>query len=179
MGLPTPDTTAAAEHATNASTWRGTGKQPDDCFVTWSATPIVEPPDATTVPSDLVVALPGGDGAPARLNRSARLFPDTASAAAYMATLDASLAGCTGYTDPDGIATDGISREPAIVVPDSVAAAGWVRLGPGEDRIYVMDLQRANLVIRTVAYNQGTFTDVQFREFMESSAVVLGDAPLP
>jgi hypothetical protein len=176
--LAAPDTTAVAEHATNASTWRGAGKQPDDCFVTWAASPIVEPPDAATVAPDVVVPLPGGDGYAARLNRTARLFSDTASAVAYMTTLDAALAGCSEYTDADGLRTDVISREPKIFVPDSVGAAGWVRQMDGGDRIYVMDLQRANLVIRTVAYNQGTFTDQQFREFMEASADALGDAAL-
>jgi hypothetical protein len=177
--LPPPDTTADAEHATNSRTWRATGKQPDECFVTWSATPIVEPPDTTTVASDIVVSLPGGDGDAARVNRTARLFADTASAVAYMSTLDAGLAACPEYTDADGIWWDTISREPGIVVPDSVAAVGWVRQMDAGDRIYVMDIQRANLVIRTVAYNQWSFTDQQFREFMEASADVLGTAPLP
>ena len=47
------------------------------------------------------------------------------------------------------------------------------------DRYYVMDLQRANLVIRTFGYNNGEYTDAELREVMETAAVTLGDVPLP
>jgi hypothetical protein len=110
----------------------------------------------------------------------ARVFPDTATATGYMAALDAGLGACTAYADMNGSTTEIVTRQAAIDVPESVAALGWVREPLStNDRFYVMDLQRANIVIRTVGYNDGTYTDELWREFMVDAAAQLGAYELP
>ena len=72
-----------------------------------------------------------------------------------------------------------ISPAPAIAVPDSVAAAGWVRdseFGGPFSRNYVFDLQLGNIVVRTRLVTHKEVTEVEFRAFVERFAEQLAAA---
>ena len=176
------ESTAAAEYPEFVEDWSYYGTFADECFFTSPYAPIAEGLDAVGVPEDPIAHIGGGTAADqgANLEQWARVFPDTASAVEYMAMLDAGLDACTLSMDANSYPTDVILRQAAIDVPDSVAALGWVRDDVTfSERYYVTDLQRANLVIRTVGFNNGTYTDAQLREVMEEAAIELGDVPLP
>jgi hypothetical protein len=112
------------------------------------------------------------------LDQSVRIFDDSAAASTHLNRLAASIAGCEsvefGPVDDRYVAH--VSAAPALALPDRIAAAGWVRTGvPGlRWRVYVFDLQHANLVVRLRLFTDGTIREEDFRAFVEGSAVTLG-----
>lgn len=176
----TGDRTTAAERSEAAyDGWTSTGWGPDECYVTFNELPLIEGPDAV-VADGLVAPLTEHSTelySVTELTQWVRFFPDSASAEQYMSAVDAGLDVCTRYLDPNGYAIDAISREPALHQPDNVAAVGFVRSYAGI-RYYVFDLQRGNMVIRSVAYSDGGISDDRFRPLMAEQAVRLGELPL-
>ena len=79
------------EHSVFAGLWDGDGNFADECFFTSPTSPVVEPLGAAGVREDPIAHIGGGSAMNASLEQWARIFPDTASAAEYMATLDAGL----------------------------------------------------------------------------------------
>lgn len=172
-------TTADLAHADAWEDWNGVGYSPDECFVTWNEMPIVEAETAQPT-ADFVAPLTehsSDDYSFTELTQSVRLFEDSRTAEQYMLTLDAGLEECTRYHDPNGYPTDAVTREPGLHPPDSVAAVGFVRNQAGI-RFYVMDVQRGNMVIRSVAYSDGGIDDTRFRQLMMKQATLLGELPL-
>jgi len=147
----------------------------DDCFVTWSDSPLIEPADAvlgddfiaplTEHTSDLYYV--------SRVLQSVRLFPDAAAAEAYMASLSAGIAACDGYVNDQSYGFE-VTAEPALHMPVSIAAVGFVKSPEPGTRYYVFDLQRGNMVIRTVAVSDGAIDDAAFRELVQRQADLMG-----
>ena len=180
FGVDASMTDASVEHEIAVELWEGAGIFADECFFTSPVNPIVEPLIAVGVREDPIAHVAGGGANGASVEQWARVFPDTATATEYMAALDAGLQVCTRYKDENSYPTEVIIRQAALEVPESVAALGWVRKPMStDDRFYVTDVQRANIVIRTVGYNDGTYTDELWREFMTDAAAQLGSYELP
>lgn len=170
-------TTAIDVQVSAHQSWDATGFTPDDCFVTWSEVPFVESADAV-VGADLIAPLTehsSNEYPGTSLRQSVRLFSDTASAAGYMATLSAGIAACTRYHDPNGYPIDVVTPEPGLHPPDSVAAVGFAQSPQAGTRYYVMDLQRGNMVIRSVAVSDGGIEDQFFRTLMMKQAQAIGE----
>ena len=83
--------------------------------------------------------------------------------------------GCEGYEigDAQTYWTADVSLAPALDLPETVAAAGWVEESPF-GRYYVWDLQRANIVVRTTVFTDGLITQEQADTFNETLATTLG-----
>ncbi len=113
---------------------------------------------------------------------SARAFPTTEEAGAFMRDLHKRVADCP-WQDMNTPAAGGldttlvqISSQAAIVVPHEVAAVGWVREGsPGPRwRSYVWDLQRGNLVVQVRVLTDGRILEQQVATFAELLGERLG-----
>lgn len=106
---------------------------------------------------------------------SARLFADTSAATTYLTDLAGSIEDCA---EEERVILGGepanITPLPALDVPDSVAAVGWVmEQEPGWGwRTYSADLQRGNAVVRIQVITDGAITEQQFRTLVESYAAV-------
>lgn len=172
-GIASHQTTARAAHEDEWATWDDAALTPDTCFPTWSSDPVIEP-RASPPDDDFVASLSDHyveDGFD-ELTQSVRLFSDTATASSYMERLAASIDDCSDYGDEDGYEVGHVTREPTLHPGDSVAAVGFVDSGDGT-RYYVFDLQRGNMVIRSVAYSEGAIDDTRFRQIMMKQAALL------
>lgn len=146
----------------------GAGFSPAECFATWSEFPFAEP-EGAPVEADFVSPLTEhwSERYPNTvLMQSVRLFSDTVEAEEYMAFLTRSIDECPRYRDAVGYAADVVTHAPGLHPDDSMAAVGFVRSPQAGQRIYVFDLQRGNMVIRSVAYSDGGLDGTDFRTLM-------------
>lgn len=122
------------------------------------------------------------------LEQSTRYFATSDDATAYLATMDKEIDGCTGFSmthnDPFAPADQGytteewdVTRAPALALPASVAAVGWVE-SDGYSRNYTFDMQRGNVVIRTILTSWDGPSEAQFRTLTEAMAERLAEVPL-
>jgi hypothetical protein len=180
-------TTAGALYRASIAGWRANTGTPDVCFFSPANSPINSSiDDADGQLSDIVtfVGTWSDKAQDGFVDVSSRLFPDTASATAYLTDLSNNIQNCHRVEfGPDSnrlVVT--VQPAAALAVPDSEAAVGWVRLGLGNNRsrAYVMDIQRGNLVARVrVVTQDGTTTEAKFRSFaMTFAQTQLAQIPL-
>jgi len=165
------------EFAVTSADWRTREGTPESCFVTYLSSPVARPlADSPGVTDDTIHFTGGHTNADeySWLYESVRVFSSGAAAAEHMATLDGLLAGCDGYQIGSGedYWSAKVTRAPALEVPDSVAAVGWVE-DSGFARYYSHDLQRGNLVVRVAVTSDGEISEAQFREFAAQVALQL------
>jgi hypothetical protein len=179
-------TTAGALYRESLAGWRATDGTPDVCFFAPANSPINESiaagQDQVADPVTFVGTW-GVKGKPSFVDVSSRLFPDTASATAYLNDLATDIQSChrieVGPDDNRQVVT--LQPAAALTVPDSEAAVGWVRLGTGAERsrAYVMDIQRGNLVARVRVVTDGSISEAKFRSFATTFAQTqLGPLPV-
>lgn len=178
--------TAGELFRSDSAGWEKYDGEPDSCFFGPANSPVAASletgdPEST----DLIYFL--GTHEDVRLfntfDQAARIFPDTASATAYMTELARNIDDCTRIEigPPSDRYDAEIDRAVAPTVPDAVAAVGWIRTGdPGiRWRAYVIDLQYGNLVVRNRLLTDGTIREVEFREFVETYAEQLAALEVP
>jgi hypothetical protein len=182
--LPQSESTARVGDlvARDMSSWVDYDGEPDDCFFAPTSAPY-----ATTVESsdpdndDLVYFFDGYDDTVDSGDQAVRIFPDTASASAYLADLAQAIRACKGIEiGPDDDRYNAtVSPAAALSLPSEVAAVGWIREGdPGARwRAYVVDLQRGNVVVRIRILTDGVITERQFRNTVERYADQLATVP--
>lgn len=168
--------------ARDAVSWVDYGGEPDACFFAPTSAPY-----ATTVESsdpdndDLVYFVAGHDDTVDSGDQAIRIFPDTASASAYLADLARAIEACEGIEigPEDERYSATVSPAAALSVPSEVAAVGWIREGdPGPRwRAYIIDLQRGNVVVRIRILTDGVITERQFRNTVERYADQLATVP--
>jgi hypothetical protein len=172
------DRTTAAQLFLDAHQgWSSNGTSPDECFVTWSEYPVVEP-EGATVADGFVAPLTEHESdaiGVTRLSQAVRLFPDSDSAEEYMQTLADGIDGCTRYINSSGYPVDVVTPEPGVHPPDTVAAVGFAQSPQAGIRYYVFDMQRGNMVIRSYAVSDGGLEDTFFRTLMSKQATALGE----
>lgn len=171
------NTSPQKEFAVTSADWRTREGTPEACFVTYLSTPVARSlGDSPGVTDDTIHFTGGHTNADeySWLYESVRVFSSGDAAAEHMATLDAMLAECTGYQIGSGedYWSAKVSRAPALEVPDSVAAVGWVE-DSGFARYYSLDVQRGNLVVRVAVTSDGEISEAQFREFAAQVALQL------
>lgn len=121
------------------------------------------------------------------IEQSVRYFATSAEATAHLATMDSEIDACTAYSidyfDPNDAVGEGyteewdVTRAPALDLPASVAAVGWVETGEW-DRSYTFDLQRGNVVVRTTLESSVDLSEKQFRALVESMAERVASVPV-
>lgn len=159
--------------------WKDEGGDPAACFFTYLTTPIAVELDSDVRDLDdrtwylTTRETPDQYGV---ITTSARIFPDTAAASAHLADLSRLVAGCAEYEvgRAETYWTAELSPAPALDLPPTVAATGWVEDSPF-GRFYVFDLQRGNIVVRTGLYTDGLITQEQSNEFNEKLALALAE----
>jgi len=156
------------------------GGSPNICAVTYGTAPVtVDISQQKSIVSETIetyVAFSDPDDVNS-FQQTARAFASSAEATAYMKQLDSELNQCTIYSTESGTAlplTTKVSRSPALVVPASVAAIGWVEVSPGT-RYYAIDVQRGNLVVRSTLTSFEGMTEQDFRELITITASRLGE----
>jgi hypothetical protein len=159
--------------------WKDEGGEPDACFFTYLSTPIaVELDSEVRSIDDRTWYLTSRETADKYgvITTSARIFPDTAAASAHLSEVSRLVAGCPEYEvgRAETYWTAELTPAPALDLPPTVAAAGWVEDSPF-GRFYVIDLQRGNLVVRTGLYTDGLITQEQSNDFSEKLALVLAE----
>ncbi|CAN5116546.1 hypothetical protein BH11ACT3_BH11ACT3_14230 [soil metagenome] len=173
------DTTAANEFDDSARAWSKAGGDPDGCFVAYPGSPISGPIDGVQTATDRIdfTGTHVDDAEISSIAQSTRLFPDADSASAYLVELDAQLQACSHYSygSKETYWEADVSREPALNLPDSVAAVGWAEDSVFDTRYYAIDLQRGNIVVRTSLYTDGSVSEQDFRAFVEDLAKNLAE----
>lgn len=168
------NSTAQKEFLYSASGWESGDGNPDECFPVTVYSPIAAPLDGRADSADDPVGFTQSrlsSDQYSSLYESPRLFTDSASAEAHLATMLSLIQGCSTYEigDGQGYWTADVTPMPALDLPASVAATGWVEDSPF-GRFYGADLQRGNLVVRITLYTDGTITEEAWRDYLVASA---------
>ncbi|TBN56422.1 hypothetical protein EYE40_02850 [Glaciihabitans arcticus] len=161
----------ADAHAQGLDQWRASGSTPEQCFATAPLMPInLDISGEATPDREVLHTDPGHIDAhdTTTFVQSNRIFATSQLAESYLVQLDREIRGCTSFTGPDG-RLNTVSLAPALEVPDSIGVVGWVVSSP-DSRTYVFDLQRGNLVERTVMTSRQGMGEADFR------AIVVGVA---
>jgi hypothetical protein len=167
---PEVSTTAIDVQPVDLADWDDSGISPDECFVTWSESPIVEPAGAVLAP-DFVAPLTDHTGdADTRLVQSVRLFADSDAAEAYMTALFTGLASCPEWRTVSNGVERPVFLAPALRTAPSVASYGFVVEPQDDERRFVFDLQRGNMVVRSVLITSLSYDDQLFRELVREQA---------
>lgn len=173
---------ASWEYPYLKSEWQRLGSETDSCFFTLPPFPLAAELGTAPAEGDYVefTGTSSSEDEFTYFTQSVRIFPTSAEAVEHMSALNDLIADCTYYTfDPaveDWKAT--ISPAPALAVPDTVAAVGW-REANALGRYYAVDLQFANVVVRTIVSTVDVISERQYRAVVEELAVRLSQLELP
>lgn len=173
---------AATEYETVAFDWRRSDVEPEECFFTYFGTPVTADLGEDPKPNDLdLIEFTGTQGSAdgdTTLWQSVRVFDTSDSAVAHMSALSKQTQRCGEYSGPEVPATS-VTAAAAIAVPDSVAAIGWTESSM-MSRYYVYDVQRGNLVVRSILSTWGgQASEEDFRSFVEELASDIGTLKQP
>ena len=170
-------TTADEDFLSSASYWKAEDSTPDKCFFTAAIAPTSDSLDGRPAfPDDPIRYHTDwySESEYSMLSHTSRLFTTTDAAEEHMSSLLAQIEGCTSYTmggrEKYWAAT--VTPMPAIDLPNSVAAVGWVEEGYGI-RYYTANLQRGNMAIRVSLSTDGEITEQDFRDYLWSAAEYL------
>ena len=169
-----PTSTEQFEFVNARDWWTEQENTPDDCFVTAFERPVaLDREGGTASPEDPIELLAeyGDESGYSYFAQSVQLFPTSADAASHMSRFDTLLSGCTSYffEDQYGSVKTSVRPAPAIPVAGSVAAIGWTEHSV-YGRYYAFDIQRGNVVVRTVLSTDGVVTEADYRRFVETVA---------
>lgn len=170
-------TTVDQDFLASASYWKDEASTPDTCFFTSVWAPISDPVDGRPASPDDIVRYHTewySESEYSVLSHSSRLFTTTNAAEEHMASLLGQIEQCTRYTmgGEEKYWSARVTPMPAIDLPNSVSAVGWVEEGYGM-RYYVANLQRGNLVIRIGLATDGEITEQDYRDYLWSAAEYL------
>ena len=161
----------ADAHSQALASWTSSGSDPQQCFVTAAITPINLDISGEATPDREVVHTDEGHldaNDTTTFVQSSRIFATSQLAESYMVQLDREVRTCTSFTGADG-QTSSVTLAPALEVPDSIGVVGWVTSST-DSRTYVFDLQRGNLVERTVMRSEGGMGEAAFRTMVQGVA---------
>lgn len=166
--------TPAEEYRYISTEWRASHMSPDECFFTFFGTPIVadlgDAPDSYDLDVIEFTSTFADEDDISSAWQSTRLFETSAAAVSHMESLHSLVQGCTGFEGDEAVPTT-LAPAPALDTPDSVAVLGWTEVSLGW-RYYVYDVQRGNLVVRTILTTPvDGVSEPSFRAFVERVAV--------
>ena len=169
--------TADEEFLSSASYWKEDDSTPDECFFTSVWAPISDSVDGRPESPDDVIRYHTdwySESEYSILSHGSRLFTTTDAAEEHMASLLGKIEQCTRYSmgGEEKYWVASVTPMPAIDLPTSVSAVGWVEEGYGM-RYYIANLQRGNLVIRIGLSTDGEITEQDYRDYLWSAAEYL------
>lgn len=181
----TYDPTSAGEmYRSAAASWRANDGSPDRCFFALGNSPAATVIDENEAAKNDEIQFTGehaDEDVRTTLDQSMRLFPRSADAMNYLTELHEQIGQCglIEIGSPNERYSAEITPAPALSLPDSVAATGWVRTGDRGHRwrAYVVDLQRGNLVVRVRVLTDGAMTELDYRALVERYAEQLAALP--
>lgn len=168
-----PQTRGAEAFDLAANAWSLDNGTPDSCFVTYSEVPLAYPLDAgPAAESDTVhyIASRATEDENNVISQTLRLFSTQDEAAMHMSQLHDLLGACSRYRLDTGWNAS-VSTSPALAVPPTVVAVGWVEIDEFGWRYYSFDLQRGNAVTRMALSTDTSITEDEFRALVESAAI--------
>lgn len=176
----TYEVTVGEEQTLNTKWWRSDGGTPEECYFGYAKAPLFfasgeqDDPAANT---DMIYYPDwhSDEGEYYLVSEAVRIFDDSALATAFLAGVESAVAGCPSLSFPEAGYSAAVSAAPALNVPASVAAYGWVESG-GDGRYYGFDLQRGNLVARLTLSSDGQGpSEQEFRDLVEEYAALLAE----
>lgn len=168
------DSTVALEYESVEDTWTQGRGSPVECFFSMFSAPAVLPFGTAPPESTDTIHYTGTYGDKDQwsiLSQSVRVFPDSSQAVGHMVALDEQISGCPTYGIHNGGSSwsADLTAAPALELPASVAAVGWVESSE-YGRFYVFDVQRGNMVVRTTLNTSIAVSEEQFRTFIGTLA---------
>lgn len=173
--------TSATDFEFELDYWREANAEPAKCMFGNALSPIYEGAESEPPPADQVyyTSWNEDDVAYTSIYTTARFFPSSDAAAAYMSELQSAIDGCRAFVVPgdDWTWAPQLSPAPALELPPSVAAIGFVTDDYGS-RTYATDLQRGDVVIRVFAYTDAwELPEPAYRSIVEGLARRLAEVP--
>jgi hypothetical protein len=176
----TYEVTVGEEQTLNTKWWRSDGGTPEECYYGYAKAPLFFAPgeqDDAAANTDTIYYPDwhSDDEEYYFITEGVRVFDDSALAARYLADVEAAVTGCRSLSFPESGYSAKVSAAPALELPASVAAYGWVESG-GDGRYYGFDLQRGNLVARLTLNSDGRGpSEQEFRDVVEEYAALLAE----
>lgn len=160
-----------------ANSWHDSAGAPDSCYATFPSAPVAREPEGRVERDGSSIYYLGDysdEEAWSTLSQSARLFTSDEEAVEFMTTVQSLVGGCSHYASSvSGTSWEAdVTPAPALSVPSSVAAVGWVEVAPFS-RFYAFDVQRGNLVVRTTLTTADEISELEFRSLVEHVALQL------
>lgn len=176
------DSTHVEQNSFGLEYWDRNEFTPDDCLYTASEAPVIVERGA---PRDLggsihwLTSFETETGSSTAV-RAVRFFPTAQAAQEHLTALHAAIPGCSSY------ATDGlfgssqtfVTAMPALEVPPTTAAVGWVEATDRVGRYYAVDIMRSNAVLRLTLWTDTAIEEDAFRTLAEAAAKDMADWPL-
>lgn len=171
--------TPSSEHRITAKIWVEDESTPVNCFFTAmyapSVYPLNNPPTGNFEPMQLL-GTSTDESETYSIDQSIRIFATSELASEHMSDLADAVDGCSQMQFGTGssVTTAEVVAMPALSLPASVSASGWTE-EYGFGRHYVADIQRSNLVVRTLVWTDARVTENDFRTTVEDLAVRLSE----
>jgi hypothetical protein len=176
------DSTASEQNSFGLSYWDASGFTPESCLFTATEAPVVvtrDPDDEREGSIHWLTSFESDNGTSSAV-RAVRFFPTAEAAQTHMASLADSVSGCSSYS-PEfaaGARPAIVTAMPALGVPPTVAAVGWVETTERLGRYFAVDLVRSNAVVRLTVWTNGEIDERAFRELANRTARDLAEWPL-
>jgi len=171
-------TSGSEQYDQGIAYWRDSELEPAGCMFTATETPTAIVAGESAGSGDSIHWLTSFETENQRSYtlRALRFFATAQQAADHLARLHELVPGCTQYGTPQWQVS--VTPMPALDVPDTVAAVGWVESVEEGSRYYAVDVLRANAVIRLTVWTDNTVTEAAFRDLAETMAADMADWPL-
>jgi hypothetical protein len=176
----TYEVTVGDEQTSNTKWWRSDGGTPEECYYGYAKAPLFFAPgkqDDPAANTDMIYYPDwhSDEDEYYFFTEGVRVFDDSALATAFLAGVESAVAACPSLSFPEAGYSAQVSPAPALELPASVAAYGWVESG-GDGRYYGFDLQRGNLVARLTLSSDGLGpSEQEFRRLVEEYAALLAE----
>lgn len=168
------DSTAPEQNASGLDYWDRSGFAPDSCLFTAAQSPAIVSRDGDDERGGSIHWLTsfGSESRTSTAVRAVRFFPTAEAAQAHMVDLANAVPECTSYAPQLGVGArpTTVTAMPALGLPPTVAAVGWVETTERAGRYFAVDLLRSNAVVRLTVWTNGEVDERAFRELASRAA---------
>jgi len=176
------DTSPVEQYDQTIDYWRNSRLTPDTCLFTATETPTIITAGERPTERDAIHWLASfeSEGGHSMAVRALRMFPTANAAGEHLRQLHELVPNCVQY-GTGGLGTGWsttVTPMPALELPPTIAAVGWVETLSGNGRYYAVDLLRSNAVIRLTVLTDNSVSEAAFRTLAETVADDLAGWPL-